>query len=128
MALPATTREDSFPTHDYMSIAVEFDNGQDLTYIWSHSLPVGQSFRCPIPSWHDRETHMVIRSGAADLNTWMSESRNVFEDYKAAIGGEMPKRIKRVWLIAVSLFRHGEGKSEFGDMRLMSGSNTINVW
>jgi hypothetical protein len=128
VALPAATREDAFPTHDYMSIAVEFDNGQDLTYIWSHSLPVGQSFRCPIPSWHDRETHMVVRSGTADLNTWMSESRNVFEDYKAAIGGEMPKRVKRVWLIAVSLFRHGEGKSEFGDMRLTSGAGTINVW
>lgn len=127
-ALPAATREDTFPTHDYMSIAVEFDNGQDLTYIWSRSMPVGHSFRCPIPSWHDRETHFVVRSGSADLNKWVSESRNVFEDYKVAIGGEVPKKITRVWLIAVSLFRHGEGKSQFGDMHLTSGQKSTPVW
>ena len=30
-------------THDYLSIAVEFDNGQDLTSLWSSALPVGET-------------------------------------------------------------------------------------
>jgi len=39
--IPSSRREDAFATHDYLSIAVEFDNGRDLTYYWSSELPVG---------------------------------------------------------------------------------------
>lgn len=39
--LPSEVREDTLTTHDYMSIAVEFDNGQDITCYWSAELPVG---------------------------------------------------------------------------------------
>jgi len=48
--LPSDCAEDTLATHDYLSIAVEFDNGQDLTYLWSAALPVGTVFRCPIPT------------------------------------------------------------------------------
>jgi hypothetical protein len=41
----------SLGTHDYLSGAVELDNGQDLTYLWSSSLPIGTAFRCPIVWW-----------------------------------------------------------------------------
>ena len=62
-SLPASLREDSLPSHDYLSIAVEFDDGQDLTYYWSSALPVGTVYRCPLPTWKDKETHVVVRSG-----------------------------------------------------------------
>jgi hypothetical protein len=29
--LPSEAREDMLPAHDYLSIAMEFDNGQDIT-------------------------------------------------------------------------------------------------
>lgn len=45
--LPSPNPENSLMTHDYMSIAVEFENGQDLTYFWSSSLPLETSFRAP---------------------------------------------------------------------------------
>jgi len=38
--LPSKVAEDTLPTHDYLSIAVEFDNGQDITYFWSCELPL----------------------------------------------------------------------------------------
>ena len=66
--LPSKVREDNLITHDYLSIAVEFDNGQDITYYWSSELPVGTGFRCPIPTWTARETHVVaaqVRRGSA---------------------------------------------------------------
>ena len=44
-ALPGLLREDSVPSHDYLSIAVEFENGLDLTYYWSTALPVGTHLR-----------------------------------------------------------------------------------
>jgi hypothetical protein len=61
--LASEDAEDSLANHDYVSIAVEFDNSQDLTYVWSAALDPEFSYRCPIPSWRNRETHLVIRSG-----------------------------------------------------------------
>lgn len=126
-ALPSDLREDTVPTHDYLSIAVEFDNGQDLTYLWSAQLPVGHHFRCPLPTWKARETHWVVRSGNAELGQWLDESRNVFDDYRAAIGGPLPQRIVRVWLISVSLFQRREGRCAYAGIRLSQGGTTLKV-
>lgn len=120
--LPTDMREDTVPSHDYMSIAVEYDNGQDLTYYWSAALPVGTVYRCPLPTWKTRETHVVLRSGKAGLGQWLSETRDIHADYAAAIGGALPARVKRVWLIANSLFGRGEGIAVFSDIALVSGS------
>jgi len=115
--LPATEAENTIPTHDYLSIAFEFENGLDLTYYWSAALPAGTVFTCPLPTWAPRETHMAVRSGPTGLGTWQNERRNLHQDYTAALG-EAPKRIVGVWLIAVSIFRHGEGIAEFADIRI----------
>lgn len=125
--LPSTVREDTLPTHDYLSIAVEFDNGQDITYYWSAELPVGTAYRCPIPTWNARETHMVIRSGTEGLGKWLDEERDVYQDYLAAIGGPIPTRILRVWLIAVSLFQRTEGKCQYADIAFLEGDRVISV-
>ncbi|MEM7540563.1 MAG: DUF3047 domain-containing protein [Pseudomonadota bacterium] len=121
--LPSRKREDQLLTHDYLSVAVEFDDGQDLTYFWSSELPVGQVFRCPIPSWAPIETHMVLRSGHAELGQWKSESRNLFADYKEHIGGDA-KRVVGVWLIALSFFQRGTGKARFADMNVSAGEQS----
>jgi hypothetical protein len=71
--LLSKVREDNLITHDYLSIAVEFDNGQDITYYWSSELPVGTGFRCPITTWTARETHVVARSGLEGLGQWLNE-------------------------------------------------------
>lgn len=126
--LPGKQAENSVITHDYISIAVEFDNGQDLTYLWSSTLPVGETFRCPLPGWKDRETHVVARSGNADLGRWLNESRNVLQDYAKAVGGPPPQRIVRVWLIANSVFGRGEGRAQFGDIRIGAGGADLAVW
>ncbi|MDJ0447976.1 DUF3047 domain-containing protein [Methylocystis sp. JR02] len=47
--LPSAVPEDQAPVHDYLSIGVKFEDGQDLTYIWSAALPTGKVFRCPLP-------------------------------------------------------------------------------
>ncbi len=111
-SLPARLREDSLPSHDYVSIAVEFDDGQDLTYYWSSTLPVGTVYRCPLPTWKDKETHVVVRSGKAELGQWLHERRDVHADYHRCIGGPA-RSIVRVWLIANSLFQRGHGRCEY---------------
>lgn len=124
--LPSTLREDVVPTHDYLSIAVEFDNGRDITYYWSSNLPVGTGYDCPLPNWHGREFHVVIRSGTKGLGAWHAEQRNIYNDYRHYMG-EPPARIVKVWLIANSLFQRRPGTCDYADIVLSSDQGKIRV-
>ncbi len=124
--LPCDLPEDIQPTHDYLSIAVEFDDGQDLTYMWSSSLAEGTIFRCPLPFWDKVETHWVLRSHKSDLGRWLSEARALKADYEKAIGAP-PRRIVRVWLIAVSVFQRGEGICDYAGIELVDGARVTKV-
>lgn len=110
--LPSTVPEDQLLNHDYLSIAVEFDDGQDITYMWSSSLPVGKVFRCPIPGWDAVETHVVQRSGVSELGVELNERRDLFDDYGRIVGGKAT-RVVRVWLIANSLFMRQHGRCAY---------------
>jgi len=125
-AIPSALREDTAASHDYISIAVEFENGRDITYYWSRELPVGEAYWCPLPTWKDREFHVVIRSGERELKTWLSETRNLYMDYLDYMG-EPPDRVVRVWFIANSLFQRIPGTAQFKDIRLTSGEDTLRV-
>jgi hypothetical protein len=118
--LPSAVREDELNHHDYLSVAVEWESGKDITYMWSASLPVGTVFTCPIPQWAPRESHVVVRSGANEVGFWCEEQRNLYRDYVDVLG-EKPGRIVAVWLIAVSIFQHGEGRAAFGPIRIDAG-------
>jgi hypothetical protein len=113
--LPSRFPEDQLATHDYLSLGAEFDDGQDLTYIWSCGLPVGKAFRCPIPRWTPIETHMAVRSGFSELGTWVGEERDLYAD--AHIGGPA-KSVVRIWLLGVSLFQRRSGSCRFGDIQI----------
>jgi len=126
--LPAERAEDTLPTHDYLSLALEFDDGSDLTWYWSAALPVGAAYPCPLPRWNARETHLVVRSGSEGLGRWCSEERAVLRDWRRAVGRpRAPGRIVAVWLIAVSLFRHGVAQAEFADIELSAGGRRLRV-
>lgn len=125
--LPSRLPEHIQPTHDYLSIAVEFDNGLDLTWLWSAELPVGTVFQCPLPWWDQRETHWVVRSGHADLGRWCAESRSLLADYQRAIGGTPPQRIVGVWLIANTAFQRGVGQCRYRGIELVDGSFRLAV-
>jgi hypothetical protein len=124
-ALPSAVAEDQAITHDYLSIAVEFDNGQDLTYLWSSCLPEETSFPCPLPWWDKHETHIVVRSGMKDLQRWIKERRPVLSDYRRTVGGEDPSRIVGVWLIALSPFQRGTGICDYTDIRIQDPAGDV---
>lgn len=124
--LPSAVAEDTLPTHDYLSIAVEFDNGRDLSYFWSAELPVGNHFQCPIPTWTQRETHLVVRSGTAGFGQWLRERRDIHADYARCIGAP-PARIERVWLIAVSLFQQREARCSYRRVALDGAGPRLRV-
>lgn len=113
--LPSKIAEDKRNTHDYISIAILFENGQDLSYIWSAELPEETSFRCPSQAFQDREAHVVVRSGEEELGKWIKEVRNILDDYKKYVGGDLSP-IVQIWLISNTLLQGGSGKAEFSDI------------
>lgn len=115
--LPSRLPEDQLTSHDYLSIGAEYDDGQDLTYFWSSTLPVGKAFRCPIPRWTPLESHMAVRSGLSELGTWVGEERDLYADYHEHIGGPA-KSVVRIWLLGVSLFQRRRGSCRFGDIQI----------
>ncbi len=58
-----------------------------INYIWESKAPVGTMVPNP---YTDRVMMFVIESGAAKLDQWLSEERNVYEDYKKAFKQEPP--------------------------------------
>ena len=125
-ALPGLLREDTLPSHDYLSIAVEFDSGRDITYYWSRALPVGTGYDCPLPNWKGKEYHVVVRSGLHGLGEWHREERHLRADH-AHYMGPPPTRVTRVWLIANSIFMRQLGHARFADIRLRTGDREVKV-
>jgi hypothetical protein len=124
--LPMDLAEDTLPSHDYLSIGVEFDDGQDITYYWSAALPEGTVYRCPLPIWRDIETHVVVRSGPGALGHWIDEERDLHADYARILGGPA-REVVRVWLIANSLLQRGHGRCEYASIRLETNEGTLEV-
>jgi hypothetical protein len=124
--LPSEKAENDLLQHDYLSLALEFENGRDLTWYWSASLPVETGYACPIPTWTPRETHVVVRSGPVGLGDWQAEQRRVHDDYARYVG-EPPRRIVAAWLIAVALFQHGSGAGEFAQIVLEGGGRRLEI-
>ena len=54
------------------------------------------------------------------LGTWLSEERDLYADYRHYIG-EPPRRVVRLWLIAVSLFQRRRGRASFRDFVFEDG-------
>ncbi|MBA2485432.1 MAG: DUF3047 domain-containing protein [Nitrospira sp.] len=58
-----------------------------INYIWESRTPVGTVAPNPFT---DQVQMIVVESGSTKLNTWLTEERNVYEDYQRAFGEEPP--------------------------------------
>ena len=58
-----------------------------VNYIWESKSPIGTMVANP---YTDRVYMFVTESGSAKLNQWVSEERNIYEDYKKAFGEDPP--------------------------------------
>ena len=54
-------------------------------YIWDTTAPQGLIQDAPAPFFMSIKA-VVVRSGSAELGKWITESRNVYEDYKKLFG------------------------------------------
>jgi hypothetical protein len=58
-----------------------------INYIWESKAPVSTFVPNPFT---DRVMMIVLESGPTQLNQWVNEERNLFEDFKKAFGYEPP--------------------------------------
>jgi hypothetical protein len=71
-------------------IFVAFSNRKTIAYIWDTTAPPGSVDDAPgFP--FVRVKAIVVRSGSAEAGRWITETRNVVEDYKAVFGNEPPE-------------------------------------
>jgi len=68
-------------------LIVAFSSSQFLAYIWDSTAPKGTLASAPAPLFK-KIFAMVMQSGTPGLGTWITERRNVLEDYKQAFGEE----------------------------------------
>lgn len=125
-ALPSARPEDVLLQHDYVSLALEFDDGRDLTWYWSSGLAPETCFACPIPTWTPRETHLVVRSGPDGLGRWHDEARDLHADCER-VYGRAPRAVAAAWLIAVTIFQHGRLDARFAGIELTDGRGRLRV-
>jgi hypothetical protein len=64
-----------------------------IGYIWDSTAPAGSIFRSQKTGL---VTYVVVRSGEADLNKWLTESRNVCQDYKKIYGEDPEEKVEAV--------------------------------
>lgn len=77
-------------------VLVAFADKRVLSYIWDTTAPAGtMESASSIPLVHVYA--VVCRSGATDLNRWLTESRNLAGDYAKAFGRPAP-RVKGIRL------------------------------
>jgi hypothetical protein len=68
---------------------VAFTKAKSIVYIWDTSAPLGLTEdTTPVPFMHIKV--VVVRTGAVDTGKWVTETRNVYEDYKKLFGEEPP--------------------------------------
>jgi hypothetical protein len=72
----------------YRLLYGRYPPGVVLNYVWESRLPVGTVLD---NAYTARARIVVVRSGAAEAGRWVTETRDVHEDYRRIVGGEPPR-------------------------------------
>jgi len=85
-----------------------------IKYVWSSSLPVGESFIYKL-----FRGVIVLESGDQKIDTWITESVNISEDYKK-IYGEEPTRIVGIGILTDANATHSTAEASYDDFEVSS--------
>jgi len=76
-----------------LQIMFAFDGGKVVSYVWESTGAVGATGSGL--SWQNDVRVIVLQAGLAKLGTWITEQRNLYEDYRKLFGAA-PPRLKGV--------------------------------
>jgi len=92
---------------------------RSINYIWANKLPQGE--RTPNP-YYSKAMMIAVESGPLKCGRWVSERRDVYEDYRKCFGEAPPQ----VGAIAIMTDTDNTGESAtayYDDIRIEKGSN-----
>ncbi len=82
---------------------------QVIAYIWDSTAPVGTTEKISPPIPFMAVHAVVVRSGDKKLGKWVTETRNVVEDYKKLFGS----KVKEVQAIRIQInSQHTKSEAE----------------
>jgi DUF3047 family protein len=85
-----------------------------IGYVWDTTAPAGLIAKSEKTG---TVTYVIMRSGSADLGKWITESRNVLEDYKKIYGEEPTDPVGAVSVAIDSNDVKGTAESYMGEIR-----------
>jgi len=91
-----------------------FVSTETLNYIWANKLPKDSSVVCP---YMDNSIMVSVQSGTAKTGKWLTESRNVFEDYKKYFGRQ-PKKVSAIAIMTDTDDTKGKASAGYGTIEI----------
>ena len=92
-----------------------------IGYVWDTTVPVGASIKSP-KTW--TVTYLIVRSGSTELGQWITERRNIWEDYKM-LYGEEPNDPGYISLSIDSNDTHSHAEGFIGPIIFTNSDDTI---
>lgn len=84
-----------------------------VNYLWASKAAVGAQLA---NAYTARVQMFVLRNGADGVGEWRSESRNIYDDYRAAFGDSMPPMISGVAVMTDTDNTGESARAWFGDI------------
>jgi DUF3047 family protein len=84
-----------------------------IGYIWDTTAPAGSMFKSQKAGL---VTYVVVRSGETDLGKWLTESRNVCQDYKKIFGEDPDEKIEALSIGIDSDDTRSRAEAYFGEI------------
>jgi hypothetical protein len=84
-----------------------------ISYLWDTTAPTGAVFKSEKTGL---VTYVVVRSGPTDLGKWLTESRNVLEDYKKIYGEAPGEEVGAISISIDSNDTRSAAESYFGEI------------
>jgi hypothetical protein len=89
---------------------------QAIAYIWDTTAPLGTTEKISPPIPFMTVHAVVVRSGEREMGKWVTETRNVVEDYEKLFGSK-PKKVKAIRIQINSQHTKSEAESHWRFVR-----------
>ena len=102
----------------YVVFSWEVFRKEAIAYIWDSTAPEGTTARIPSPALYPfLNLHVVVvRSGEAERGKWITETRNVAEDYRKLFAAN-PDKVQGVMIQINSQHTASRGESYWRSIR-----------
>ncbi len=109
-------KKDDFAARFYLVFLSKFFTGfRCVEYVWDETLPEETVLISP---YSDQIKQIVIQSGKSPANKWISETRNVAQDYEKLFGEKPKMKVSAIALMTDSEGSNAQAEAFFDDIQI----------